>query len=136
MSIVEKLNELVDKSEFAPIEKMQAGRFLHQSDNLLKLDRDQRDLVENVAGVTIKIDSIIYSGEDVIIYKVIPKDSEHWDTKYPYRYIILKNEKWSRGTNVTPDFNSCFLYYLEEKHLGLNSQFAQFAMKMLGVTYD
>jgi len=96
----------------------------------------QRDLVETVANVTIKIDSIIYSGENVIIYKVIPKDTEHWDTKYPYIYIILKNEKWSRLTTVSPDFNFCFLYYLEEKHLGLNSQFAQFAMKMLGVTYD
>ncbi len=133
MSIIEKLNKLVDKSEFSPLEKLQAGRFLHQSNNLVKLEKCQIDLVEIIAGQKTKIEIIIYSGEDVIIYKVIPKDSEHWDTKYPYRYIILKNKKWSRGTTVSPDFNSCFLYYLEEKHLGLNSQFAEFAMKMLGV---
>lgn len=77
------------------------------------------------------------SNDDVKIYTVRPKEKDDWETKYPYRSIVKnKDGKWTRSCTVSPTLDIAYLVYLENKHLGLNSQFSEFAMKMLGIKIE
>jgi hypothetical protein len=80
------------------------------------------------------ISEIVFSDEGIKIYKVRARanaSEENWDVKYPYRFIYLKDGKWEGGQLASPTFETCFLNFLSEKYQGNNSQFAQFAVKML-----
>jgi hypothetical protein len=60
--------------------------------------------------------------------------NDEWDIKYPFRSIYLsKKGTWERTNTVSQSFDLAFLVYLQYKHLGLNSQFVDFAMKMLEI---
>lgn len=78
-----------------------------------------------------KLDEVILSANDVKIYTVSGNDE--WDIKYPYRSIYLntKDNKWHACHTVSPTLDMAYLVYLQNKHLGANSQFVDFAIKML-----
>ena len=93
--------------------------------------REDRQLIEQVANEK-KLSEVILSTDEVKIYTVSGKDE--WDIKYPFRSIYLtKTGIWARINTVSPTFDLAFLVYLQYKHLGLNSQFVDFAMKMLEI---
>lgn len=103
-------------------------------DNGLLIEERQKDnkqLIIQVAGGNEPID-VVFSTDDVKIYKVYAHDE--WNNKYPYRSIYFDaNGNWQNISKVAQTFDVAFLIYLEHKHLGLNSQFATFAQKMLEI---
>lgn len=94
-----------------------------------KLADNDKQLIEEVTKMKMDID-IILSTEDVVIYKVASK--KDWYLQYPYRAIYRNKEgNWVQIKTVMQNLDIAYLNYLEHKHLGLNSQFAEFAIKML-----
>lgn len=95
--------------------------------------RKDRELIEEVANIK-NLSEVVLSTEDLKIYTIYGKDE--WDIKYPYRAIFLENGKWLRTNTVSPSLDIAFLVYLEKKYLGSNSQFADFALKMLDIKIE
>lgn len=77
----------------------------------------------------LKIKEILFHNDEVIFYSVTSRNSH--DQQYPYRFIYKKDDKWLRSIHISNNFENLFLQFLETKYLGLNSQFTQFAIKML-----
>jgi hypothetical protein len=126
---IETLKELLTQSELPPMQKSALNGFLERA----KQDREKHNVDINLIHAVSNnknIHEIVLSNDDVKIYTVY--GTEEWDTKYPYRSIYLsKKGVWQRSTTVSPSFDIAFLVYLQYKHLGDNSQFVDFAMKML-----
>jgi len=134
---LEKLNELVDNSELNQLQKTITKGFLSRA-NDYELERsEKRDLIETTYG-DVAIDEIVLATDEVIIFKIMPRkrDAHEWDTKYPFRSILLKNGKWKRVNTVSPSLDTAFLCYLESKYLGSNSNFTEFALKMLEININ
>ena len=94
--------------------------------------RKDREIIEEV-GIK-NLSEVILSTEDLKIYTIYGKDD--WDIKYPYRAIFLENGKWLKINTISPSLDVAFLVYLEKKYLGYNSQFTDFALKMLGIKIE
>ena len=95
---------------------------------------EDRKLIEQVANEK-KLSEVILSTDEVKIYTVIGKSE--WDILYPFRSIYLnKKGNWERINTVSPNFDLAFLTYLQYKYIGSNSQFVDFAMKMLEIPND
>lgn len=127
----EKIIELVDNSEFPQIQKNLMKGFIDRAKEEKEEKQKDRQLIEQVANEK-KLAEIVLSTDEVKIYTVIVKDE--WEAKYPFRSIYVdENGNWRRTHIISPTFDVAFLVYLQYKHLGDNSQFADFAMKMLGI---
>ncbi len=127
----EKLKELVANSDLPQMQKNIIQGFVHRAESSeLKQDSD-RKLIELIANEK-KLCEVVLSTDDVKIYTIIGRDD--WDVKYPYRSIVMnKDGKWDRVCTVSPTLDTAILVYLNHKHLGLNSQFVDFALKMLEI---
>ena len=127
----EKFKEFVNNSELPQIQKNVMNGFIDRAKDEQERKREDRQLIEQVANEK-KLSEVILSTDEVKIYTVSGKDE--WDIKYPFRIIYLgKKGTWERTNTVSPSFDLAFLVYLQYKHLGLNSQFVDFAMKMLEI---
>jgi len=132
----EKLKELITNSDSNQVRKNIMIGFIDRATENDSLKREDRKLIEEVGSVK-HLDEVVLSNDDVKIYTVRPKGNDDWDTKYPYRSIFKnKNGKWERTCTVSPSFDLAYLTYLEKKYLGLNSQFTDFAIKMLDIKIE
>lgn len=127
----EKIKEFVNNSELPQLQKNVMNGFIDRAKDEQERKREDRQLIEQVANEK-KLSEVILSTEEVKIYTVSGKDE--WDIKYPFRSIYVgKKGTWERTNTVSPTFDLAFLVYLQYKYLGLNSQFVDFAMKMLEI---
>lgn len=128
------LQKLVDNSELKPIQKNILKGFVKRAYEAEEQNKKDRELIEKIASEK-KLSEIVFSTDEVKIYTVFGK--EEWDVKYPFRSIYLNNKGvWERTNTVSPNMDLAYLVYLEKKHLGMNSQFVDFAMKMLEIKID
>lgn len=129
--VIEKIKELVDSSELPQLQKRLINSFIEGAKDEQEKEREDRQLIEQVAREK-KLAEVILSTDEVKIYTVGGRDE--WDIKYPFRFIYVdKKGTWERGAAVSPSLDLAYLVYLQCKHLGLNSQFVDFAMKMLEI---
>ncbi len=132
----EKLKELIDNSDSNQLQKNVMIGFIDRAKENESLRREYRKLIEEVGDVK-NLHEIVLSNDEVKIYTVQAKDKDDWDTKYPYRSIFKNNEgRWQRTCTVSPSLDVAYLVYLEKKYLGLNSQFSNFAIKMLEIKLE
>ena len=130
----DKLKEFVSNSELPQMQKNVMIGFINRAEQKQNEISEDKNLIEKVANEK-KLSEIILSTDEVKIYTVYGK--EDWDVKYPYRSIYKNSEgNWRRCDTVSPNLDLAYLVYLEKKHLGLNSQFVQFATKMLEIKID
>jgi hypothetical protein len=130
----ERLERLIesDKDSNQLQKNILKGFILRAKDN--ETERQEvKTLVEQVANEK-KLSEVVVSTDEVIIYTVYGKDE--WDIKYPFRSIYLKDGKWNRTSTVSPSLDTAFLVYLSYKYQGGNSQFADFALKMLDIKIE
>jgi len=126
----EKIKEFVTNSELPQFQKNLMNGFIDRAIDERETKRKDRKLIEQVANEK-KLFEITLSTDEVKIYTVSGKDE--WDIKYPFRSIFFKDGKWFRTHIVSPCLDTAFLVYLGEKHQDGNSQFSQFAIKMLEI---
>lgn len=127
----EKIKDFVNNSELPQIKKNVMNAFIDRAKEEQERKQQDRKLIEQVANEN-KLLEVILSTDEVKIYTVTGKGE--WDNKYPFRSIYLgENGKWKRSNTVSPSLDLAYLVYLEYKYLGLNSQFVDFAMKMLEI---
>lgn len=126
----EKIKELVDSSELPQLQKNVMKGFITRASEERDEECKNKKLIKEVAKER-HLSKIILSTDEVKIYTVTTYDE--WSSKYPFRSIYFKDGRWRRNSTVTPTLDTAFLSYLEKKHLGSNSQFADFAIKMLSI---
>jgi hypothetical protein len=132
----DKLKELINNSDSNQVHKNIMIGFIDRVNETESKYREDRKLIEEVGGVK-HLDEVILSNDDVKIYTVTPSEKDERETKYHYRSIVKnKDGKWTRSCTVSPTFDIAYLVYLENKHIGLNSQFSEFAMKMLVINIE
>ena len=130
----EKIKEFVSNSELPQLQKNVMYGFIDRAKYEQERKSEDRKLIEQVANEK-KLSEVILSTDEVKIYTVIGKSE--WDILYPFRSIYLnKKGNWERVNTVSPNFDLAFLTYLQYKCLGSNSQFVDFAMKMLEIPND
>lgn len=128
---IEKIKELVNNSELPQLQKYIMNGFIERAKEEQERKREDRQLIEQVANEK-KLSEVIFSNDEVKIYTVFGKDE--WSIKYPFRSIYIgKKGTWERNNTVSPNLDLAYLVYLQYKHLGQNSQFVDFAMKMLEI---
>lgn len=132
----EKLKELITNSDSNQLQKNVMIGFITRAEESEDKNSEDRQLVIDIANEK-RLSKIVLSNDEVKIYTVNPKGKDDWETKYPYR-SIFKNKKgqWERTCTVSPSFDLAYLTYLEKKYLGLNSQFTDFAIKMLEIKIE
>ena len=133
--IIDKLKHLcAEDKTLTKVHKIIIDAFIDRADEQETSRIKTQQLIESIAHEKHILD-IVLSTDDVKIYTVGGKDE--WEIKYPYRCIILdKNGKWKRCSTVSPTFDIALLVYLQNKHIGENSQFADFAIKMLNINLE
>jgi hypothetical protein len=131
--IENKIIKLIEDSELGRTQKLIAKGFIERSIEDDQKASDDLNLIKEIGKEKI-IDEVLYSSDEVKIYSVGGKGE--WEIKYPIRSIYKKDDKWVRNSTVSPDFDTAYLSYLQYKHLGANSDFSYFAMKMLGIEIE
>lgn len=96
----------------------------------IKIAMEDRQLVKDVASEK-QLLEVVFSTDDVKIYTVYGNDE--FAIKYPYRSIFMYKGNWQRACQIAPTLDTALLIYLEHKYLGLNSNFTNFAIKMLEI---
>lgn len=132
--VTDKLIQLINDNYPNQLQKNMMIGFVERAEESQDKYREDRKLIEETANEKY-LSEILLSTDDVKIYTIHPrrKDDE-WDTKYPYRSIFLNGKgNWERVNTVSPTFDVAFLVYLQYKQLGQNSQFVEFAAKMLDI---
>lgn len=128
-----KLEDLINSSDMNQLHKNVSLGFVSRAKEAEEDRRKLRDLVKEVASEK-NLDEIVLSTDEVIIYTIRPRRAvDEWDTKYPFRSIYFDGEKWRRVHVVSASLDQAMLTYLGEKYQGGNSQFADFALKMLEI---
>lgn len=131
---MEKLKHLISNSDLSELQKLSLTGFIERAKEDNKKNQEDRQLIEQVANVK-NLSEVILSTDEVKIYTVRGKDE--WDIECPFRSIYLdKKGTWSRSCTVSPTFDIAFLVYLQNKYIGENSDFADFAMKMLDIKIE
>lgn len=126
-----RLVELVKASSNNEFQKGLDLAFIARAEEDYNKKRQDVLLIEQVSGAK-KVSEVLLSNDEVKIYTISGKDE--WDIKYPYRSIFLnKKGVWETTNVVSHSFDLAFLIYLQAKQLGHNSQFLDFAMKMLEI---
>ena len=130
----QRIKKLVEESEMPKLQKNVINRFLDwASEEKEKIESDL-NLIRGVDR-NCKVSKILLSNDEVKIYTV--ENDDPWDILYPIRTVYLnKDNIWVRNDSVSPNLDIAFLSYLQEKHLGPNSQFTFFAMKMLNLNQE
>lgn len=131
----DKLQELINGSDMNQMQKNIFLGFISRAEERETKRAETRDLIEKVYNKC-TVEDIPLITDEVIIFKIIGKKDDEWDTKYPYRSIYFKDGKWNRIHTVCTSVDEVLLTYLGEKCLGGNSQFADFAMKMLNMKIE
>jgi hypothetical protein len=131
--IENKITELIDNSELPRFQKLIAKGFIQRNLEAEQKASETLALIKEV-GKEKNINEVLLSSDEVKIYSVSGKGE--WEIKYPIRSIYKKDDKWVRNSVVSPDFDTAYLSYLQHKHLGANSDFSFFAMKMLGIELE
>ncbi len=127
----EKIKEFVNNSELPQLQKNVMNGFIDKAKEEQERKREDRRLIEQVANEK-KISEVVLSTDEVKIYTVSGKDES--DVKYSFRSIYLsKKGTWEKVITVSPTLDLAYLVYLQYKQLGLNSQFVDFAIKMLEI---
>ena len=130
--MIELIRKIIDESsQLSQIQKNIARGFLNVADNERNIRRKDIELIQKIANEKIIAD-IILSTNEVKIYTTAGKDE--WSIKYPFRIIYFKNNSWLNINEVSQSLDLAYLIYLQHKHIGLNSQFADFAAKMLEIS--
>jgi len=126
----DKILALIEGSNLSPMQKLSNKGFIERA-ALYEVERKQaREFVESIASIN-NLQEILLDTKDYVIYTVRGKD---WDSKYPFRYIYKNGEdKWYPSSKVCATLETAILSCLGEKHLGSNSQFMDFASKMLEI---
>lgn len=131
---IDKLKELIESSELSQLQKNVMNGFIQRAKDEQERKSEDRQLIEQVANVK-NLSEVVLSTYEVKIYTVSGIDE--WDIKYPFRSIYLdKQGKWRRVNTVAPTLDTAFLNYLEYKHIGWNTRFADFAIKMLEIKLE
>lgn len=131
---MEKLKHLISNSDLSELQKLSLIGFVERAKEDNKKSQEDRQLIEQVANVK-NLSEVVLSTDEVKIYTVRGKDE--WDIESPYRSIFLdKKGTWSRSCTVSPTFDIAFLVYLQNKYIGENSDFVDFAMKMLDIKIE
>lgn len=131
---MESIEKLINESTLSTIQKNVAVGFVKRAQLSKEKYSADRHLIEETDKHVILTD-IILSTDDVKIYKVTGK--HEWDIKFPFRSIFLNSKgKWERIDTVSPSLDIAFLCYLGKKYIGSNSQFTDFAVKMLGIKIE
>lgn len=130
----EKIKQLIESSDMTRMEKNITTGFITRSEQ--HADKNQEDII--LIGLVAnekKLSEILYSSDEVKIYSIY--GTEDWDIKFPIR-SIFKNKKgtWERCCTVSPSLDIAFLVFLENKYLGSNSHFTDFALKMLEIKVE
>ena len=131
----DRLEQLIEESDMVQMQKNVCKRFIFRAKEVEDKRSEVRDLIEKVYGKC-TLESIPIITDDFIVFKIIGRKDDEWDTKYPYRGIFFKDDKWNRIHTVCTSVDEVLLTYLGEKYLGGNSQFADFAMKMLNMKIE
>lgn len=132
---MELLLNLIEKSDVNQTQKLLAKGFVKGAQEIRDKSREDVNLIRSLSENKI-VEDVVLSTDEVKIYKILSKKGDdQWDIKYPYRaiYFSQKSNKWYRIANISPSFDVAFLYYLQYKYLDANSQFADFASKMLEI---
>jgi hypothetical protein len=132
---VENLISLIDKSEIPNMQKNHYRGFVLRAKEELHNAAIDKVLIEKVANEKNRFD-LILSTDEVKIYKIFePKDILY--EKNPFK-SIFKNSKgeWRSTHAIYPTLDTAYLGYLDYKHLGSNSQFLSFAIKMLEIKIE
>lgn len=132
----QKLKDLVETSDMVQFQKNMTIGLLSRIEEQETKKIEDRLLIEKVANEK-KTFKILYSSDEVKIYSIL-HGKDDWDVKYPVRSIFLNSKKgiWERVCTVSPSFDTAFLNYLENKYLGSNSRFTDFALKMLEIKIE
>ena len=126
----DKINQLIKDSDMNQMQKNSHLGFIFRAKENEDKRTEVRDLIEKVYGKH-TLESIPIITDYFIVFKIIGRKDDVWDTKYPYRGIFFKNDNWKRIHTVCSSVDELLLIYLCEKYLGGDSPFADFAMKML-----
>lgn len=136
MNKKDKLIELVNNNDLPSIQKNILNGFIERAyaDEVKHIE--DRVLCERISNESVS--KVLYSTDEVKIYKINPSGKDDWSVKYPFRLIYLdqKFNKWFRASSISPTFDIAFLVYLKDKYLGVNSDFVFFATRMLGINMD
>jgi hypothetical protein len=131
----ERLEQLIKESDWLLTHKNIHLGFISRAKENEDKRSEVRDLIEKVYSKC-TLESIPIITDEFIVFKIIGKKDDKWDTKYPYRGIFFKDSKWNRIHTVCTSVDEVLLTYLGEKYLGGNSQFADFAIKMLNIKIE
>jgi len=132
MTTPENIKQLIEESDGNALFKKLANRYIDGSENMLSIERKNRELVETVAREKQILD-ILYASDEVIFYTVY--GSDEWSVKYPVRSIYKNNkDNWERCATVAPTMDTAYLVYLEDKQKARG--FADFALKMLDIKLE
>lgn len=130
----ERLERLIESDEHSnQLQKSRLRGFILRAKDNETERTEVRNLIEKIANEK-KLSEVVLSTDEVVIYTVYGKGD--WDIKYPFRSIYFKNGKWNRTSTVSPSLDTAFLAYLSYKYQGGNSQFADFALKMLDIKIE
>lgn len=130
-----RLENLIDGADFSQMTKNVFKGFVHRAKENEDKRAEARQLIENIYGKC-SLESISIMTDELVIFKIIGRKDDEWDTKYPYRGIFFKDNKWNRIHTVCTSVDEVLLTYLGEKYLGTDSRFADFAMKMLNMKIE
>lgn len=125
-----KLEQLIKDSDWSERDKLINLGFISRAKEYETEKGKDRDFIEETASIK-NLGEVVLSTEEVKIYTI--RGNKEWDIKYPFRSIYLKDDKWLRSHVVSPSLDVAFLVYLGEKYQGGNSQFTDFALKMLEI---
>lgn len=132
---IDKLQELINDSDMNQMQKNISLGFISRAEERENKRAEARDLIEKVYSKC-TVEDIPVITDEVIIFKIVGKKEDEWDTRYPYRSIYFKDGKWNRVHVISPSLDVAFLVYLGEKYQGSNSQFSDFALKMLEIKIE
>ena len=130
----EKIIKIINNSDLPKYQQARWVGFIENAKDEYNKRQEDKLLIEQVANEK-KLSQIILSNDEVKIYTVYGDDE--WNVKYPYRSIFINSKGvWERSNTVSQNLDLAYLVYLEKKHLGINSQFVAFAIKMLEIKIE
>jgi len=130
--MIENLKQLIELSDISSFSKKSMKRFVDFAHEKNNKEKEIFELISTTASIsTLLIEQIILLTDEVIVYKVEQNSKDKSSVEAPYRFIYKVDETWKTSNVVCPDFQLCYLSYLQEKHIGQCSDFVYFVNKML-----
>jgi len=128
--MIEKLKELIENSNLSKIERIKMLAFITKAAKEQEAETEITTIIGYVSEE--KVESVLLKTEDFIIYS--KRNDRAFENEYPIRSIYNDGlGVWRRNPCVNDNFDKAMLKCLEMKYLGYNSQFTEFACKMLGI---